>query len=118
MIGNVSSRVGTLNALLNSNELTNQRGEVMKIKNFIRYKNRKLYCRKQSKYVTFTDLIDLIREGYTIGITRHDDIYNPEKAVAEGNKYIVNCFANTMDARSQSSVDLVAHEIYSMWNLS
>ena len=30
MIGNVFSRVGTLNALLNSNKLKTQKGEVMK----------------------------------------------------------------------------------------
>ena len=89
----------------------------MKVKNFIRYKNRKLYCKKTSSYVSFDDLIEAIREGYTIGVTPSGELYNEAKAVERGNKYLISCFAHTMKWRSQSSVDLIAHEIYKLWNL-
>lgn len=89
----------------------------MKFRNLTRYKNRKLYCKKGSAYVSFSELIDLIREGYTIGVTNNGEEFDREKAIIEGNKILVRGFAQNIDKYSGSSINLVANNFYQMWNL-
>ncbi len=89
----------------------------MKFRNLTRYKNRKLYCKKGSAYVSFPELVELIREGYTIGVTNNGEEFNREKAIIEGNKILVRGFAQNIDKYSGSSINLVANNFYQMWNL-
>ena len=90
----------------------------MKFRNLTRYKNRKLYCKKGSAYISFKEMIELIREGYTIGVTNNGEKVNRDKAIIEGNKTLIRGFAQSIEEYSDSSINLVASNFYTMWTLS
>tara|TARA_Y100001963_G_scaffold71540_1_gene99513 strand:- start:1851 stop:2195 length:345 start_codon:yes stop_codon:yes gene_type:complete len=89
----------------------------MKFRNFTKYKNRKLYCNVLNKYVTFPDIVELIREGYTIGVTKRGDVFEEHKAIIEGNKCLIKMFASQINKFSGSTIGIVASNFYLMWNL-
>tara|TARA_R100001594_G_C3833033_1_gene213759 strand:+ start:98 stop:418 length:321 start_codon:yes stop_codon:yes gene_type:complete len=87
----------------------------MKFKTFIRYKNRKLYCKEKSGYVNFNDIIELIRSGYRIGVVPKDGIITDTEAILNGNRYLVKCFANHIEDYSHSTTSLLANFLYDTW---
>ena len=76
----------------------------MKFKNFVYYKNRKLYCYDKSEYVNFSKVIEYIRDGYQIGVFNTGEDFHQEKALLRGNRYIIQNFAKKIDTFSDSTV--------------
>jgi hypothetical protein len=89
----------------------------MKFKNFVYYKNRKLYCYDKSEYVNFSKVIEYIRDGYQIGVFNTGEDFHQEKALLRGNRYIIQNFAKKIDTFSDSTVTLLSNLLYNSWNL-
>tara|TARA_R100000700_G_C3150337_1_gene129217 strand:+ start:784 stop:1101 length:318 start_codon:yes stop_codon:yes gene_type:complete len=89
----------------------------MKFKNFVYYKNRKLYCYDKSEYVNFSNVIEYIRNGYQIGVFNIGEDFNQETALLRGNRYIIQNFAKKIDTFSNSTVALLSNLLYKSWNL-
>tara|TARA_B100000131_G_scaffold244928_1_gene237675 strand:- start:189 stop:509 length:321 start_codon:yes stop_codon:yes gene_type:complete len=87
----------------------------MKFRLLTKYKNRKLYCKKESKYMNFDDIVELIRDGWRVGIHSKDQPVSEEEALLEGNKYLVKCFANHIEEYSHSTTSLLANFLYDSW---
>ena len=89
----------------------------MKFKNFVYYKNRKLYCYDKSEYVNFNKVIEYIRDGYQIGVFNTGEDFNQETALLIGNRYIIQNFAKKIHNFSDSTVTLLSNLLYNSWNL-
>ena len=89
----------------------------MKMRVFKKYGNRKLYCTENSKYVTFNDLIDCIRDGYRVAIIPHGKVITDTEAILNGSRHILRCVGQNINTFSDSTVVLLMNVLYDSWLL-